>query len=432
MAARGGSQIHRRFGLARRFAFGLAGEGMQSAFHLLVNLAFMRALPAAEYGLFAIVFTLGSLGLTYAAALVATPVAILMPRCRNRGTAELQDVVFGSAALVLSLATALLVAGGLTAWSGSPEVAASAGLFVGLWALRAYVRAALYARRDAARLAGSDLAFATTGVALGFAYVLTDSGSVRLAAAFGLLAAANLAGIAAAFVGSGRRVRVSLRRAIRRRYRRHWRMLSWSLVGVTTSNVQSQFQTFLVAGFAGPAAFAPIAAATILLAPLRLAVSALIAMVQPDFATALAEGRVERARTLLVGSAALVLAACLGYGAALWLGFDFVRAHFFGPSFAGEPMGLITALAWVIALGYLSYMLPKALVEAAGDFRLVATATLVSAAVGIVCVGVLLVTTSPAGSLAGVVAAELVTLVCFWTQASRILGRSAQPAAVAA
>jgi O-antigen/teichoic acid export membrane protein len=203
-------------------------------------------------------------------------------------------------------------------------------------------------------------------------------------------------------------------------------MLSWSLVGVTTSNVQSQFQTFLVAVLAGPAAFAPIAAATILLAPLRLAVGALIAMVQPDFAAALAEGRIERARTLLAGSFGLVLAACLGYGAALWLGFDLLRAHLFGPSFAGEPMGLITALAWAIALGYLSYMLPKALIEAAGGFRLVATATLASALVGIVCVSALLVMASPAWSLAGVVAAELVTLTCFWTEACRIVGRPFQ------
>jgi O-antigen/teichoic acid export membrane protein len=425
--------MQRGFGLARRFAFGLAGEGMQSAFHFLVNLALMRMLPASEYGLFAIVFTLGSLALTYASALVATPAAILIPRCRGRMTADLHDVVLGSAALVLSLAACLLVALGFGAWSGDAPLAISAGLFVGLWALRSYVRAALYARRDPARVAGSDLAFAATGLVLGAAAMLPDIGDAgRLAAAFGALAGANLAGIAAAFAGSGRRLRVSARRAIWRRYVRHWGMLSWSLVGVTTSNVQSQFQTFLVAALAGPAAFAPIAAATILLAPLRLAVGALISMVQPDFAAALSEGRIERARTLLVGSLGLVVAACIGYGAALWLGFDLLRAHLFGASFAGEPMGLITALAWAIAAGYLSYMLPKALIEAAGGFRLVATATFASAVVGIVCVSALLLVTGPAWSLAGVLAAESVTLICFWTQVSRILGHSSRIALSAA
>jgi O-antigen/teichoic acid export membrane protein len=312
-------------------------------------------------------------------------------------------------------------------------MAASAGLFVGLWALRSYVRAALYARRDPARVAGSDLAFIVTGVALGASLLLVEMGGERgLTAAFALLAGANMAGLAASFAGAGRSVRVSFRRALRRRYRRHWHMLSWSLVGVTTSNVQSQFQTFLVALLAGPAAFAPIAAATILLAPLRLAVGALIALVQPDFAAALAEGRLDRARGLLAASAAVVLAASLVYGAALWLGFDLVRAHLFGPSFAGEPMGLITVLAWTIALGYLSYMLPKALIEAAGGFRLVATATLSSALIGVVCVTALLVTVGPAWSLAGVVAAELVTLACFWTESSRILRRSMPLAAVPA
>ena len=407
--------------LARRFALGLAGEGLQSGFHFAVNLVLIRRLPAYDYGLFAIVFTLGSLALTYSNALVATPAAVHIPRLRSRGAAAFQDVVFGSMAAVLAVVTAGLVLGGVWLWERSMAVACAACLFVAAWSARNYVRTSLFAHRLPGRAALSDLCFACVGAFCLVALPTPQAGSGSLADVLYVLALANAAGIAAALAARGWKPKVSLRRSVWRRYRSHWGQVSWSLAGVTTANVQAQFQTFLVAALAGPAAYAPIAAALVIVAPMRLAMSALIYMLQPEFAAALAGNDLARARTLLVNSSALVVGGCLVYGGLIWAGFGLVDRFVFGASFGGEPMLLITVLAWATALVYLSYTLPKALMEAAGEFKSVAAATLASVAVGVVAVALLLALAGPAWSLAGVIAAELVTLAHFARKAARIV-----------
>lgn len=419
------------FGMAallRRFVLALAGEGSQSAFHLALNLVLMRSLPVYDYGLFAIVFTLGSLALSYSHALVSIPAAVTLPRLRSAGAVDFQDVVFGSAATVFSAFAGLLAAAGLSLAGHSGALAGAAGAFVALWSLRNYCRTALFARRRAAPAARSDLAFAATGSAgLAILFLGREHLSDLLVPAFAVLAVANAAGIAAALLASPGRPRISLRRGVARRYLAIWRQVSWSLLGVTTTNVQAQFQTFLVAFLAGPAAYAPIAAALVLLAPLRLAVVALTLLVQPEFAAGIASGQGARVRRVLVGAAALVALMAMGYGACLWAGWDLVRARIFGPGFAEEPMGLITVLGWAIAFAYLAAAMPKALMEAAGRFQAVATATLASAGIGVAAVSGLLLTAGAAWSLAGVLAAEIVSLVLFWVAGLAVAARCGLP-----
>lgn len=404
--------------LMRRFVVGLAGEGVQSAFHLLLNLVAMRGPTAYGYGLFAIVFMVGSLAVTYSNALVAIPAAVYLPRLRSPGAGRFQEVVLGAVAAALSAGAGALTLAGLWLWSGSAVFGASAGGFVAMWTLRNSVRAGLFARREPGLAAGADLVFAGTGTAcLAAAWWLDALSPV---ACLAILAVANACGAAAGLYGSGRPVRLSFRRGVRRRYARHWPQVSWSVAGMTTTNVQAQFQTVLVALIAGPAAYAPIAAALILLAPLRLAGSALILLMQPEFTRGLAAGRRGEVRRLLLAGTAAVALVCLAYGAVLWIGWDEIAARIYAPVYADQPMGLVTALAWVTALLYVTSMLPKAALEAAGAFRSVAAATLASSLAGIVAVAALLAWSGPAWSLAGVVLAESITLARFGIDAARI------------
>ena len=404
--------------LMRRFAVGLAGEGVQSAFHLLVNLVVMRSLTAYGYGLFAIIFMAGSLAVTYSNALVAIPAAVYLPRLRSPGAGRFQEVVFGAVAAALSVGVGVLTLAALWLWSGSVALGAAGGGFVASWTLRNSIRAGLFARREPGLAAGADLVFAGTGTAMLAAAWWFDG--LSLISSLAILAVANSCGAAVGLYGSGRPVRLSFAPGVRRRYARHWPQISWSVAGMTTTNVQAQFQTVLVALISGPAAYAPIAAALILLAPLRLGGTALILLMQPDFARDLAAGRPGEVRRLLAIGTAAILLACLAYGAALGLAWDRVAAWLYTPAFAGEPMGLITVLAWLTALLYIASMLPKAVLEAAGAFRTVAAATLASSLAGIVTVAALLAWSGPAWSLAGVVLAELITLARFGIDATRI------------
>lgn len=404
--------------LMRRYALGLAGEGVQSAFHLLVNLVLMRSLTAYGYGLFAVIFMMGSLAVTYSNALVAIPAAVYLPRLRSPGAGRFQEVVFGAVAAALSAGAGALALATLWLWSGSAAFGIAAGSFVASWTLRNSVRAGLFARREPGLAAGADLVFAGTGTALLAAAWWLDG--LSLVSCFAILAAANACGILVGLYGSGRPVRLSFRRGVRRRYARHWPQISWSVLGMTATNLQAQFQTVLVALIAGPAAYAPIAAALILLAPLRLGGSALILLMQPEFAWRLAAGRRAEVRRLLVAGTAAVVLACLAYGAVLCLGWDAIAARVYASAFADEPMGLVTALAWGTALLYIASMPPKAVLEADGSFRTVARAILVSALVGIAAVAALLAWSGPAWSLAGVALAELIALVRFGIGAVRV------------
>src|ERR1043166_5327987 len=127
----------------------------------------------------------------------------------------------------------------------------------------------MFSRKALSGATVSDLSYSATGIALVAALIFTNSGAPLLVPVLVALAAANVVGIAVALRCSGRPVRMSLRRGVRARYAAIWSEIMWSLVWVTTWNVQGQAQTFLVAAMVGPAAYAPIAAGLVLFNPLR-------------------------------------------------------------------------------------------------------------------------------------------------------------------
>ena len=94
--------------LGRNFLLSLGGEGLQSGFHFALNLILIRVLSVYDFGLFAIVFVLGGIALSYGNALVSIPATVHMPRLKSPGAVNYQDVVFSSIALVISAASSPL------------------------------------------------------------------------------------------------------------------------------------------------------------------------------------------------------------------------------------------------------------------------------------------------------------------------------------
>ena len=139
------------------------------------------------------------------------------------------------------------------------------------------------------------MVFALSGTAFTVA-MIHFQGAPGLDETLFALACANGLGIVASLALLREPIRLSLGRSVRRRYGAMIPTLSWSLVNVTTANVQGQGQSLLVAAIAGPAAYAPMAATFVLFSPLRLSASALINMVQPEVAGHLARGDFPLAR----------------------------------------------------------------------------------------------------------------------------------------
>jgi hypothetical protein len=242
------------------------------------------------------------------------------------------------------------------------------------------------------------------------------------------LAGANLLAIVVAFRVLCLRPRVTFRPTVWRRYAAIRSDVAWSLVGVVTWSVQSQALLVLVAAFAGPAAYAPVAAGMVLLSPLRPAIWALINVARPKFAVALAQGKMRQVSAILYSLCAIVALSCLAAGVVIWLGWAYLEAHIFDGKFSDAQMPLIVGLSGLTVLAYLTYNVPLALIHAAGQYKPVALATTFGAVVGLTSVAILLKVASVPWSLAGMAAGEAVCGIYLAAAAIRILRQRAAPA----
>lgn len=400
--------LHR---LAGRFAVMLGGEVLQSLFHLGLNLALVRALSAHGYGMFAIVFGLGAVALTFVRAVSGVPAATFIPPARSQSLAGAEAVAFGTGALALCLALWLGIAAAFAPFVGVGAL--PAGAFVAAWALRSFLRTLLFARGRAGVAGVSDLAFTASGTLM-LALLLTREGTDALLwDSLWLLAAAHALGLAVALAVLRERVRIAPRHAWRR-YRRLWRSLAWSVAGTATANVQAQGQMLLLAGLAGPAAYAPVAAVLVLFSPLRLLGTVVVNLIQPEMARLIAADDDRRLRLIVAAGTALLTAACLAYGLGLALVLDPVEHRLFADRFAGEPLGLIAGLVGATVLLTMLYAAPKTLLETRRAFPELAAMALASATLGMAGVAVLVAFASPAWSMAGVAASEIVVLAWSW------------------
>lgn len=407
--------------LGRNYLLALGGEGLQSAFHFAVNLLLIRLLAPYDYGVFAIVFILGGISLTYGNALVSLPANIHIARARSANAANFHDVVFGSIALAICVVGGVVVSVGLLLTIRNADEAWAGGLFVALWTLRNHVRNTMFARQAMSSAVIADFSYAATGIVLIAGGLWLGSRAPNATLVLLILAAAHAVGLAVALIASGRRIRISLGAGVRRSYRAVWPDIGWSLIWVTMWNVQGQGLMFLVAAIVGPAAYAPIAAGLVLFGPLRTAVGALVNVVRPAFAWGFAEHLHAYVTRTLLASVGLVVLGCLAFGGCIWLGWPFLSEHVYGEKFSGASMSLIVTLAWVNALVYVSYHAPLALVQAAGGFKAIAVSTTIGGALGIGLVALILEVATVAWSLAGAAAGEAASLVCIWVAAVRIL-----------
>jgi len=410
--------------LGRKYAFSLGGEALQSGFHFVLNLLLIRELTAYDYGVFAIVFILGGVSITYGNALVSIPANIRIARLRSPRAVAFLDVAFGSVALSICLGVAVIVAAGLWLTIDRPGESLAGGAFVGIWTLRNHVRSTMFARQRASTVTLSDGFYTATGAALvaGLLWLRPVVPQATMILLF--LAAANVVAIAAALAMLRRPIRISLRRGVRRIYRAIFGEIGWSLIWVTTWNIQGQGVMFLVAAMIGPAAYAPIAAAIVLFSPLRFGVGAFINVMRPEFASGLTEERYRQVKLTLFGSFAVVVAVCLAYGAGVWMSWPLLAQYVYAAKFANASMSLIVFLAWLTVFLATCYNVPLALVQAALDFKAVAISTITGGLVGMASIILLIAFSTVAWSLAGAAAGEAAALTCICVAALHVLSRS--------
>ena len=392
--------------LVRRLVLMIGGEAMQSGFHFALNIMLLHMLSAQGYGLVAIAMVMGGVGLSYIRSLTAVPASIWMSKSTNSAGVDAHDVAFGTAALVV----ALLMAVGTTVLMhllGDPSGIA-AGCFVGAWSLRSHMRTAFFARRQQVIVSISDAAFTIAGTVLaGLAIWFSHD---VLQSVFYALAAANVIGIFALVRLARRAMRISFRMPTRRRYAKLWRQLCWSAFSATTTNIQGQCLALLVAGIAGPAAYAPLAAVLVFFAPLRIISLAFVNMTQPELAKLMRQNETRRVWTQAKIWALVMGLGGLAYGCAILFVLPMIKSQ----ALQDASVEFIGLLAIVNFVPVMLYVMPRIVLEIMGDFRIVAFITMGGAIVGLALIAIVLSIASPPWALVGSAVSEIFVLVASW------------------
>ncbi|TPI55803.1 hypothetical protein FJ417_23200 [Mesorhizobium sp. B3-1-7] len=405
--------------LVRRLMLMIGGEAMQSGFHFALNIALLHLLSAEGYGLFALAMVMGGVGLSYIRSLTAVPATIWMSKSANSAGVDAYDVTFGSAALVVALLMGLGT-GLLMRLLGDPS-GIGAACFVGAWSLRSHMRTAFFARRMQLVVSISDAVFTIAGIVLAGAAIWFFADALQ--ATFYALAAANMVGIAVLVRLARRRLRISFRAPTLRRYAKLWPQLCWSGFSATTTNIQGQCLALLVAGIAGPAAYAPLAAVLVLFAPLRISSLAFSNMTQPELAKLVRNKEFDR-----VWTQAKIWALVMGLGSlAYGCGILFILPMIKSQALQHASVGLIGLFAIANYVPIMAYVMPRVVLEILGDFRIVAFITMAGAIVGLATIGILLAIAPSTWSLAGAAVSETFVLVASWYFAAHRMWNSKHP-----
>lgn len=403
----------------QRFAIMLSGEALQSAFGFVLNISLVRSLPAAQYGSFAIVIVIGGFGLMYMRALIGVPACTHFPQSRRPAEVAFYSVMFGSAAMTAALIWAGAVAVLLAVWL--PAGALAGACFAGASALRFYVRMALFAQGRATLGTASDIAYTLAAAVFCFAAIGMGTGEGLLDLILYALTAAHFCGAGLSFLVLRLPLRFSLNRAIRARLLKLLPAMGWSLISVSAANIQGQGGILLLAIYAGPAAYAPVAACMTFFSPLRLAAAALANMTQPEFAKTIVHRGYRAVLETLLMSTGMIAAVCGLYGALMFVLFPLLSAHVLAHRFDGEPLGRIATLVWAIATVAVLYSVPRTLLETVQKYRENTVLAIIGAAAGLPLVGLLLIWTTPAWSLTGVLVSESVVLAGSWLAAMPVI-----------
>ena len=389
---------------ALRYGISAAGPVAVSGAHFLASLIFLRNLPAREFGLFSFVMVVVSFGMSLNVSLISVPIT------RNLVTGEtgVRPICFQMNWLVCILFATLLFTALFL--GGAPLLeAAMLGLFGGVFTYRWFSRCFAFVDKRMSAAIRSDFVYSIALVAglgaLAFTHHMDfTSGSVMLLAA----ALVALVPFGAGFFKN----QIAALGGNPLRYWPIFRDLTrWSLLGVALTEITVNAHAYLVTFISGPSAFALLALGMLLFRPASLMQSALPDMERPVMARAMAAkdmatvARVQRHFGYgLVAAWGINLLLC----AALLAFFPLLVLE---KGYALNEVILVAGLSAII-MALRAWRTPLAvLLQAAGQFKVLAGSGTTSGAVSVAATLILLLTVGPIASLVGIMLGELVILI---------------------
>jgi len=389
--------------IALRYALSSAGPICISAAHFLAALLFLRAFPRTEFGLFSFLLVIVPFCLSITGSMIGAPVAVAI---RQGSIDSVQLAVYLKTNLALGFAAGLSVC--ILMWcSGAGwHLAAVGGAYGAVMTLRWFTRTLTYARGPAMRVLVSDVLYGSALV-----------GALLLQRHFGLLTPLSAAEVlfASCFVAwlsfGTRYLREQFAAAFAGSlagYRQIWSEFArWSALGVVLTEFTANAHAYLVTFIAGPAAFAPLAVGALLMRPIQLVLAAIPDRERPAMARLLGGGNYGAARQSVnhfrtAAGAVWLLTATSGAALLLWFPGLILRNGYDH----SQALAVLCFFAAITAVR--SFRTPESvLLQAAGEFRALAFASLFSSIVSLAATLALLIIAGPVLSLAGILAGEI-------------------------
>ena len=409
--AAAGLDHHLRYGLAMLGPISTAGS------QFLLSLQLLHGLNAVAFGGFSFLMVVSAFCTGLWSALFCAPMPVLLSKgAQEERAAMLRCLLSANLAAALLALLAFLLIGILLGIP--PQAAMLFAVYVALMLLRWFARAHAYVAGAQGRVVACDIAYGS--LMLCCVALLHATGRASLVPAYcGLLAAA---GFSLLPFGANYLKRQFLHVSLRdlAGYGAIWRThSSWSLIGVVTTEATANAHAYIVTLVAGPAAFAVVAASALLIRPVGVAMNALTDFERPRMARAIADGarggvlglvRFFRLALVMVWLATLALSVTL-------MVFDprlVFPAHY-------RVEDIVTGgVLWLVIAGVRLMRTPEStMLQAAGQFRPLAHASIWSCGASVAAVGTILALGGPLWSIAGILLGEIVFALLVGRQARR-------------
>jgi O-antigen/teichoic acid export membrane protein len=397
------SKLKSLFAKLNRYGLAVLAPAAVSAAHFVVQVILVLQVTPAEFGLFAFFMVIVQLGYGVSNALVSTPYTVSI---HQETTTQEERAAFFAISGLYALAFGAICMG-VGALFEAGNWAYLFALFGITAMLRWFGRAHSYAEFRQTTAALSD--FLYSGCLLASIGGLVLTGRVEM----GWIALAFLSSSVIALLAFGRGFLsaqfVGVLKSRITSYGKVWKeQARWTLVGVVSTEATSNAHSYLVTSFAGPAAFAPLAAAALFLRPVLLAITSLTQLERPVMSKAIAGNEIARAegtrRTFFAALLFVWLAVVLLAFALLWFKpEDIAKANYN----LGDFQIAVTLIALVVLVQV--WQAPNSVfLQAAKEFKTLATTSLYACVFSILLAAAALYFAGPIYSLAGIVAGQAI------------------------
>jgi len=391
--------------VALRYGLSSLGPVAVSAAHFAASLMFLRALPPAQFGLLSFLLVVVPFCLSASGALLGAPVSTALRRGAVIGQSELATYLKTNllvAALAASIVFSLLMLS-----HADRGLSLLLAFYAGIMTLRWFARCLTYATDGPARPIASDLVYSVlllAGLSILFASHRLSIENAAETLAFAALCALAVFGLSYL----GKQVWPG-RAGSLWRYGAIWRDLTrWSLLGVVLTEMTANAHAYLVTFISGPQAFAVLAVGSLLMRPASLVLSALPDLERPAMARRLAAGdpagALRSVKEFRTATGAIWLLTVLLAGALLmWFPQLILKK-----GYDETQIVVVVAISAAIVAVRTLRMPESVFLQAAGEFRALAGASMWSSLTSIAATLGLLLLAGPVFSLIGILAGDLV------------------------